>query len=263
MKLENAAFDYGDLIFVAKINTVGAPKSLAPSQPGVSSYSLNVTVNRNLVGDLPPNMKGTTFTYNLKRPSYEGGDLDETAPVVGESYIFFASELKGDFTALKMLIATESNIATVEKLLTPSFGANVHGHWTKLCGSRLTVGNAIKQADAAFVGTLTSPGSEVILPPDAPYAGPLLRRVGVEVSKILFGSIDKKVQLSMFVVTVAHEEMPKVGTSYIFFVQTKHESDNSYPYNCLEKADTSLIAIKLMSAADGNVAAVESASHEK
>ena len=259
MKVEDAALNYGDVIFSGEVKGVSSPTLLAPSQPGASSYEVDVRVLKQFTSEVPAHMQITVFTYDIDRPNDYRENLFESPPKIGTSYIFFGSESydKLTFTALKVLRATDESISLLSKILTDALGSPMEGRWFKLTGSYLKVETAISKSDAVFIGEVIVQGFEVPQPTDASYAGPLLKGIKFKISKMIRGSIGDGISLSMFVMTTRHEELNVVRQPYIFFVQTKGEKALDYPYNCLEKADTDTIVIKLLRATDDNIAIVK------
>jgi len=126
-----------------------------------------------------------------------------------------------------------------------------------LVGGSLKPEEAVSKSDAVFVGEVTDTGIKVMPPPDCPYEGPLYRGIKIKVLQFLRGSVRDHVSVALFVPTMKLVTLHMVGNSYIFFVQTKSQKALDYPYNCLEKADTTDIAIKLLPATDENIATVK------
>ena len=115
-----------------------------------------------------------------------------------------------------------------------------------LSGSTFKSEDVLAKADVVFVGTITEAGSEVLLPPTAPYAGPLYGGVKVNVLQVLRGSIGAQVSVSLFTSFVHHEKLHTVGSSYIFFVK-KNAPGQPDPYT----------ALKLLPATGDNIAKVK------
>ena len=87
----------------------------------------------------------------------------------------------------------------------------------KLSGSRFKTEDMALKADAVFVGEITQMGS-----PTAKMAGAVVYHgVQVKILQVLRGSIDPQSTFTLYVsgTTTFHEDSPKVGSSYIFFVR--------------------------------------------
>jgi len=245
------------LVFVAEVKSVSAPAPIK-GEPGASSHQVSIIISQQLVGVAPQGIPITVYTVDTTRDRDYTGSLYEHPPEVGKSYLFLADALNGQFGATKVLSATADHISAVEKILTDSLGPPQQGVWTKLVGHSLKVKTAVAKSDAIFIGEVLSPGAEVDQGADASYAGPLLKGVNVKVVKILRGSVGDQVSLSLFVETIGGEgeKRPQVGQTYIFFVQTKSEEARNWPNDLLSKNDAAVVAIKLLSPTDDNVAMV-------
>jgi hypothetical protein len=248
------------VVFVGKVKSVSAPTLMESSGPGISSYETDISVSQDLIGTTPERISLTAYTYNMVRPSYDGGNIDERPPQVDGSYLFFADSTygkPGNFTALKILPATERNMSSVRKTLTESLGIAEGGKWRKLAGSSMKVTEATKKSNVILIGEIESSGSEVDQGADTTYGGPLLRGVKVKVTNLLRGSIGSEISLSLYVGTLGGEKLPQVAQMYIFFVQTKGVGERGWPYNLLEKADADTIGIKMLSPTDDDTATVK------
>jgi hypothetical protein len=141
-------------------------------------------------------------------------DKHELPPQAGGSYIFFVtrdnarptSSLTTPYSAIKLLAATDENIAELKRLI--ALPVNQH----QLSGSMVRLPEAAK-SDVTFIGVITKLGSpDMDGPGETGYDG-----TEAKVIKVFRGSIDNPVVLDLRVSYNPHEEPPKIGPSYIFF----------------------------------------------
>ena len=138
----------------------------------------------------------------------------ESIPQAGGTYVFFVtkdntrptSSLTMPYTAIKLLAATDENIAEIKRLV--ALPVNQH----QLSGSMLKLPEAAK-SDVTFIAQITKLGF-----PDADSSGETgYGGTEAKVLQVLRGSIDSPVVLDIHVLYIPHEEPPRVGRSYIFF----------------------------------------------
>jgi len=94
-----------DAVFVGEIIQMGFPN---PSAPGLASYGTQVKVLQVLRGSVDAQITVTIDTHAMNR---------EEPPKVGTQYIFFVKKEGDHFKALKLLTATDANIAKVKALI--------------------------------------------------------------------------------------------------------------------------------------------------
>jgi len=165
----------------------------------------------------------------------------EVKPVAETPYIFFLmkSRTRPDawamepHDAIKILDATDVNIAEVKRLI------NLPANYHQLPGSRLKMSDVAPKSDFVFVGKLLK-----IPPGDADSAGETgYDGAPVKILHVFRGSMVNPLSIDFHVFFMPHEDPPKVGQSYIFFVQG---ADSSYRE-----------ASKILPATDENIAQVE------
>jgi len=92
-------------VFVGKITHVGPPTGAAP---GLATFGVKVTVLQVLRGTVDAQV-GIRIDDDVLN--------HESAPKVENTYVFFVEKDETRLTALKLLPATDDNIATVKKLI--------------------------------------------------------------------------------------------------------------------------------------------------
>jgi hypothetical protein len=113
-----------------------------------------------------------------------------------------------------------------------------------LTGSSQKSEDIVVKADAIFVGEVTTIGfGELKAPGESVYRG-----VQVKVSKVFRGTVADSITVTLLVVgrMEFHEDPPKVGNSYIFFVKK----------NAREQPD-SYAVLKLILGTDANITRVK------
>jgi hypothetical protein len=116
--------------------------------------------------------------------------------------------------------------------------------------------NAVKQADAIFIGEVTDPGSEAVLPKEATNEGRLYRGIEIKLTRNLLGLVSGESTVSVYVSGVGPARFLPAKTPGIFFLQTHYQSWPSYPFSQLGKDDARAIVIKVMPATDARLAEV-------
>jgi hypothetical protein len=111
-----------------------------------------------------------------------------------------------------------------------------------LSGSRSKLEDVITKADDIFVGKMLQTGPITVTAPG---------QIGcsgnkIEVLQTLRGSVNSQITVSFNVHYDSHEQLPKVGNTYIFFVKKVIHPDPD-PYR----------AIKLLPSTDDNIAKVK------
>ncbi len=111
LKSEDAAAK-SDGIFVGKITQIGLPNAKAAGQ--VAYYGNKVHVLQVLRGAIGAQVKVTLYVHYVS-------DIPENPPKVDGTYIFFVKKIANPdpdpYKALKLLPATDANIARVQALI--------------------------------------------------------------------------------------------------------------------------------------------------
>jgi hypothetical protein len=116
--------------------------------------------------------------------------------------------------------------------------------------------NAVTQADAIFIGEVSDPGSEALLPKEAMNEGHLYRGVEINLERNLLGLVSGKLTVSVYVSGVGPARFLATKMPSIFFLQTHYQNWPCYPFNQLGKDDARAIVIKVIPATDDQLAEV-------
>lgn len=99
-----------DVIFIGEIISIGLPNTKAPGQ--ATYHGVTVKVLQMLKGSLPQQVN-----VSLAR-KHVAGKGEDPAPVIGQSYIFFAMNSQPqELTVTKLLPADDSSIANVRRAM--------------------------------------------------------------------------------------------------------------------------------------------------
>ncbi len=164
----------------------------------------------------------------------------EIKPATETSYIFFLAKnhirpsawAMDPYDAIKLLSATDTNIAEVKRLIT--LPKNYH----QLSGSRMKMSDAISKSNSIFAGTVINIGAADLGPPGVTeYNG-----VSVRISRLFRGPVANPLMIDLNVIFDPHEDPPKAGQSYLFFV---------------DRGSVNIETNKLLPATKENIAQVE------
>jgi len=117
------------------------------------------------------------------------------------------------------------------------FRADARADEAKLFGSATKVEDAVANADAIFVGKVTSIGNGY-----AKGLGPTYYSIGISPAETYLGSVVSN-PYSYVRITSLGEHLPSVGNAYIFFVK--------------KQVGRELLPLKLIPATDTNIAVVK------
>jgi hypothetical protein len=194
-----------DVIYGGKITSLGTLDN-STGQPIYRDVKIEF---QTILRSFTPELMRISLSINLAH--------GEVAPTVGESYIVFLREDGNPnaisyshpcpCTVIKLLPSTLATSAELHRLI--NLPANSH----ELPGSMVKLPEAAK-AETIFVGTVLdiSPYGDIAAAGGSHYWP------RIKVTKVLRGWIDNPVSVQIFVMYNPHEEPPRKGSSYIFFV---------------------------------------------
>jgi len=194
-----------DAIWVGKIIKMGSE----------SSYGPNLTMQGNQAQIIEFLRCDSQSPIEVDIPVDLG--KGEAKPEAGVPYIFFVTKnntrpaawAMDPYDAIKLLKATDTNIAEVKRLV------NLPANYHQLPGSQLKLVDVVPKSNFVFVGT----GGEAI------QAGMIsafrFSYFGhpVKISRVFRGSMVSPLSIEFHTEMIPHEDPPNAGQSYIFFVE--------------------------------------------